>query len=337
MYYTLAQVQKSLAGATGAYTTTDLTRDINQAIESLKGLSGWECLRRTVRFFSAGPVFALPQGYAGLVRVCINGRPSTLRGQDFRFLQSGPGDLRRPPRGFTPIDTRNVLDIGTSPVIVEPVRPFKLVVYTEAEYDSSQVEPEVTITGLNTLGRIVTARLAPVYRPVYSGDVLVSGVEVEDAEPSTEEFVRIDNVVIADGAQNYLTLYAVDMESGERQQIAFYNPRVQVPVFRRYEIDGVPPNAPVEVLAETRIDPMPLVNLTDVIPFQDPLKPIEWMIQADWKMKAGEPVQAQTYITQATNWLKAHEIADDTIQTQFVVNSIYHGSMGEISEEADNI
>ena len=66
-------------------------------------------------------------------------------------------------------------------------------------------------------------------------------------------------------------------------------------------------------------------------------EPIEWMIRADWAMKSGEVTQAQNYRNQAMNWLKAHEVTDDTIQTQVVVNSVYAGSMGEISEEADNI
>lgn len=347
MYFTLAQVRKALAGTTDAYKSADLDWDINRAIEGLAGLSGWECLRRTVRFFSAGPVFALPQGYAGLVRVCVNGRPASLRGQDFRFLQSGPGDLRRPPSGFVSVATKNVVDIGMSPVIMEPVHRFKLVTFTDAprsdtsrpEWDTSggKVLPKLTVVGLRPDGRMAREELS---LNGYDSD---GSWHTDDGEftPGSVEFSRIEDVVVPENASDYITLYAVPADSVDYEadgyQISCYNPRLSVPRFRRYELTSVPPGMPIEVIAETRIEPVPLVRDTDVVPFQSPIEPIGWMIRADWAMKSGEVTQAQNYRTQAMNWLKAQEITDDTIQTQVVVNSVYSGSMGEISEEADNI
>lgn len=341
MYLTLKQVCDTLSGSsTGAYASTSLVRDVNKAIQGLSGLSGWECLRRTVRFFSAGPVFALPQGYAGLVRVCLNGRPATVRGQDFRFLQSGPGDLRRVPKGFVPVSTQNVADIGTSPVISEPVRPFRLFAFTDAAL-GEKPEPALVVSGLRPDGRTVRVELPLNHYEEDDGhgEPVPGTVDVAEAEPSDVVFSRISDVVVQDGTTDYVTLYAVS-DAGDldvRRQIACYNPKVPVPRFRRYELDGVPEGAPVELLVEARIDPVPLVRDTDVVPFESPVEPIEWMIRADWAMKAGEATQAQTYRTQAMNWLKAREITDDTVQTQVVVNSVYRGSMGEISEEADNI
>lgn len=336
MYFTLAQVRKALSvsGATGAYTTAlvsgaeaeaALNDDINKAVRGLAGLSGWECLRRTVRFISAGPVFALPQGYAGLVRLCVNGTPTTLRGQDFRFLQSGPGDLRRPPRGFSPVPVRNVVDIGPAPVILEPHAPFGLLAFS----DQAPEGAALSVTGVRPDGRMVHLEV-----PVRSFDDYDAPVD------GLATVAKVEHVVV-DGAVDYVSLYAVpDVDADvaeDRYQIACYNPEVAVPVFRRYEIPGVPPGRPVEVLAETRIDPVPLVRDTDVVPFESPVEPIEWMVRADWAMKSGEVTQAQNYRSQAMNWLKAREVADDTVQTQVVVNSVYNGSMGEVSEEADNI
>ena len=340
MYYTLAQVRGSLAGATGAYTVSDVDQvaklnwDINKAIQGLSGLSGWECLRRTVRFLSAGPVFALPQGYAGLVRVCINGRPAALRGQDFRFLQAGPGDLSRPPRGFIPVS-----DAGLSPVIYEPTQAFKVFAYTDAGV--SVVEPSVVITGVRPDGRTARIEVPLNHYPEYdsvTGDLVPGTCEPADAALSSVVFSKIDSVVIPSTMTGYVTLYAADeADETNRYQIACYNPQIPVPMFRRYELAGVPDQMPVEILAETRIAPVPLVRDTDVVPFEAPFEPIEWMIRADWAMKSGEVNQAQNYRNQAMNWLKAHEVTDDTIQTQVVVNSVYAGSMGELSEEADNI
>lgn len=347
MYFTLAQVRKALAGTTNAYKSTDLDWDINRAVEGLAGLSGWECMRRTVRFFSAGPVFALPQGYAGIVRICVNGQPASLRSQDFRFLQSGPGDLRRPPKGFAPVAIKNVTDVGVSPVIVEPSFVFRLVAFTDVpmsattrpEWDTSggKVPPKLTVVGVRPDGRMAREELT---LNGYNND---GSWHVYPGEftPGSVEFVRIEDVVVPEGVTDYITLYAVPSDALDYEsngfQIACYNPRLTVPRFRRYEISGIPPGAPLEILAETRIDPVPLVNDTDTVPFESPIEPIEWMIRADWAMKSGEVTQAQNYRNQAMNWLKAHEITDDTIQTQVVVNSVYSGSMGEISEEADNI
>ena len=301
MYYTLAQVREALIGSTGrelndgAYTSSNLNRDIDRAVRGLVGLSGWECMRRTVRFFSAGPVFALPQGYAGLTRVCVNGRPAALRGQDFRFLQAGPGDLRHPPAGFEPIPTRNVKDIGMSPVILEPIQPFKMLAFvdvpdSEVEAESSPeeaVSPALVVKGIRPDGRLVTVRLDLNPFP-DDGDIGSAEYDIPDVS-----LVRIENVAIDGDAPGYITLYAVDeADETNRYQIACYHPKVTIPMFRRYTIDGIPPGAPVEILAETRIDPLPLTEDTDVIPFQDPVEPIEWMIRADWAMKSGEQVQA---------------------------------------------
>lgn len=335
-YYTLAQARKALAGtATGAYLSDDVDAEINKAVYALSGMNGWECLRKTVRFVSAGPVFALPQGFAGLVRVCVNGKPSTVRGQDFRFLQSGPGDLRHPPRGFVRVPQRNVQDVGTSPVMFEPARPFRVFACSEGE----SVDGALVVSGTRPDGRTVKLTLDSVRSAEYdgSGNLVEGTVEPVDVEPSPIALSRIDEIVVGDGVRHHVSLYAADDENRSfRVQLAYYNPRIKVPVFRRYEIVDVPPGAPVEVLAEARIDYVPLVEDTDVLPFPA-LEPVEWMIRADWAMKSGEVTQAQNYRNQALNWLKAQEVAEDTVQTQVVVNSVYAGSMGELSEEADNI
>lgn len=339
MFYTLGQVKKALAGnATGAYQSKNLTDDINRAVQGLSNLSGWQCLRRTVRLISAGPVFALPQGYAGLVRVCINGTPASLRSQDFRFLHSGPGDLRRPPVGFTAVDTRNVLDVGLAPVIYEPTHPFYLVAVVA---DSSTAPSQkLSVVGTRRDGCITRADI-PIQAGIVtdsSGETLTGVEAVMNSVVDSPIFLHLDEVVLGDGLEDYVSLYAVNAQNpADCYQIACYNPKIPVPKFRKYEITQTGCCTPNIILAETRIDPAPLVKDTDVIPFESPIEPIEWMIRADWQMKSGEVQQAQNYRAQAMNWLKSHEVVDETKQTQVVINSVYKGSMGELSDEAENI
>lgn len=332
MRYTLGQAVKRLQATSHAYGITDVKDAINHAIESLSGLSGWECLRQVLRFSSVGPCITLPQGSAALVRVCVNGHPSTLRGQDFRFIHSGPGDLSAIPPGFSRVLTKNVIDLGESPVMSIPARPFRLYACS----DGTDAAPAVTVTGVTVDGRLKTIILPVIPAPVYSGTTLISGQKPEDVAPNSTIFQTITEVTLSDSAADYLTLYTEDVDSYDRVPIAVYHPAVHAPYFRRYSISGIGKDQPVDILAEVRIDPLPLVKNTDPLPF-DGIDPVEWMIRADWSMKANEVDTAKKYIDQAMQWMKAKEVTDDRIQTAVIVNSVFDGSMGEISGEAFNI
>ena len=84
------------------------------------------------------------------------------------------------------------------------------------------------------------------------------------------------------------------------------------------------------------MDPLPLVEGSDILPF-DTLEPVEWMIQMSWYTKSGEIDAAQKMHALATNWLRAREITEATVQTPVIVNSLFPGSPGEVSMEAVNI
>jgi len=335
MTYTLGQLKKRLHASIHAYGVTDVRDAVNRAVENLAGLNGWECLRRVVRIITVGPGFTLPQGSAGLVRVCVNGRPLTVRGQDFRFVHSGPGDIdmSRPPDGFTPVPMRNVVDMGFKPVIVEPERPFRLFAIS----DSEAPQPPLRVTVTRTDGRVAGFDLSVYSKAKYDAlHNLVSGCEPEDAVPDGTQAQVVDDIVISDSCDDYLTLYAEDVSTGERFPIAVYHPEVKNPQFRRYSIMGADPRAPVDVLAEVRIDPLPLVRDSDALPFEG-IDPVEWMINYNWCMKAGEVDKADKFKAQAVQWLKSCEVANDSVQTQVIVNGVYQNSMGELSEEAFNI
>ena len=50
MQYTLGQAKKRLAASASAYGQDDLRDLINAAIQALAGMTGWECLRKVLRF-----------------------------------------------------------------------------------------------------------------------------------------------------------------------------------------------------------------------------------------------------------------------------------------------
>lgn len=335
MRYTLGQAARRLAASSGAYGIADVRDGINRAVETLSGMSGWDCLRQVVRISSVGPCFALPQGSAALVRVCVNGHPAHIRGQDFRFLHSGPGDidLDHPPFGFREVPVRNVLDMGTRSVMHEPPKPFRVFAIS----DGRNVQPPMKVQGIDTEGRVVDASVTVHPHAVYDDlGTKVSGMELDEAPATSPVFQTVTEVVLDNDIDDYVTLYAEDAARHDRFPVAVYHPSAKVPQFRVYMLQGVPPGRPVEVLAQVRLDPLPLVRESDVIPF-DGLDPIEWVMAADWCMKAGEVDKAQKYTERAAQWMKAREVTDDTIQTPMVVNGVFEGSLGEISREAFNV
>lgn len=331
MQYTLGQACDRLADYRNAYGVTDLRVAVNAAVQALAGLGGWERLRKVVRFSSAGPSFALPQGCAGLVRACVNGHPVTVRGQDFQFLQSGPGDVvGHPPPGFELVPPRNVENLGSGPLVVEPATPFALAAFSDGEN-----EPVLRVKAETSDGRIVRLVL-PMHRPAqYASDgSLEYGCEPEEADFTRQDLTRVLEATLDANATKYVTLYARTDAGVER--VALYHPSVRAPSFARYRIAGLPPDRPVEVLAEVRVDPLPLVDDSDVLPFPS-VEPIEFMILYAWKMTSGEIDAARKYKEEAAGWLKAQEVVDDTVQTAIVHNVSVVGSMGELSVEAENI
>lgn len=321
---TLGQACEELKPTQNAYGATDLKRSINKALRALMGLHPLRCFRRVFRFVSAGPRFVLPQGCAGLVRACVNGRPVTMRGQDFKFLLSGPGDMDRPP--FQSVSVDNIYDLGVKPVMIEPHFPFKVFAHVEGDFDENS--HTVIVRGYGPDGREVVARPTP-----YSRESLYEGAEYT---PSKEVFTEITSVVIPEGAEKYITLCAYDEIRNVSVAIAQYHPREKTPMFRHYELMGWPQDKPVEILAEVRMGHIDAVELTDKL-IIDTAEPIEWMIRADWEMKAGETQKAGIYRSEAEKWLRQHEATRETTQTKITVNSEYYGSPGEISEDAFNI
>lgn len=354
MLYTLSKAKKALRESTNAYGQTDLRAMINRAIQSLAGMKGWERLRKVLRFPCVGPRFFLPQGCAGLVRACVNGHPATVRAQDFSFIHSGPGDMVHPPLGFMPVRAANVRDAGEEPVMFQPSAPCYLGVWSPkgAPVYSESGHVPVTLRCITPDGRYIRLGLGVNEDPEYdSSGNHVSGAPFNSEPGAVDESSESDYPIwdttlvqcvtevvldVPDDYGEYLVLYAKDHLRGTVYPLASYNPEVDIPVFRHYEISDIRPGCPVEILAETRLEPLPLVKDSDVLPFQN-ISPVEWVIRGDWAMKANEVDTAQKYYAQAAQWLQAQEVVDTTIQTAIVVNSSFVNSPGEVSIEAVNI
>lgn len=331
--YTFGQAKALLGNSAYLHGDGDIGAQIDAAVQALAGLSGWEFLRRLVRTISAGPVLTLPQGSADLIRVCINGRPASLRDTDYQFLHSGPGDLDRYiGYGFSLLGSGDVADLGYSPiasVIREPVCFVAVSRYVDVPDGDGNLRPQapVVITGTGVDGSMKKSSI-----PVVQGSLHeypdYSLFDMSDA------FASVSGVVLDAFADEYITLYMMDAH-GIISLAAHCHPRIQVPKFRQYRISAQTP-PPYDVLAEVRVDPLPLVDDDDIIPLPS-LEPIKHMMLYNANLAMNEQQTAQSYLQMATNWLNQMQQADNTLQTPVVQNVLMEGSPGELTGEFWNL
>jgi len=324
MKYTFGDAKKILVNAVHA-TATDVGDKINTAIQALCGLNPWEheFLRQVIRIKTAAPVISLPQGATGLVRVCVNGMPTTLHGQDFQFLSSGPGDLANAPRGFERL-ADDVMDLGTSPVWKQPTGFGWLCAATR----SSQPQPEITVRAVGMSGDHIEFNLTPQsesYDFTYDVDHPVC---------------RIEDIVLGDGTTAYVSLYMTEVlpATGRDLCIGRYHPTVKVPQFRTYRLplDKGRYRKPYEILAEIGYEPLPLIDDTDVIPFPT-LEPIKSMILYEYSNQNLESQAAETYLKQAMEWITRFNTSRNVRQGPTLLNIPYEGSMGQLSDFYNNL
>jgi len=295
---------------------------INAAVMALAGLNGWEFLRRLVRMSSATPVFSLPQGVAGLTRICVNGRPGSLHGTDYQFLHSGPGDLEGYMKhGFRMLRSADVADIGFSPTLRPVVEPTYLAA-TAAHVSSGKAQAPVTVTGLTYDGIRVSKRLT-----VLQGEFGVPPDYSAFYDNRDAVFRSIESVSLDLDADDYISLWGQDVH-GHVVLLGHYHPAVKAPRFRQYRINGG--LGPYDILAEVRIDPMPMVDDADVLPVPS-LEPVKMMMLYAHQVAMNELASAQQYMQQAVQWLQQMQVADNTLQTPVVQNTLFEGSGGSIT------
>lgn len=347
MNYTFGQAKSILREA--AYLRSSATDDdktlgrrINSAVTALAGLSGWQYLRRLVRTFSATPCFSLPQGAAELVRLCVNGAPASLHGQEYQFLHSGPGDLERyMKRGFRRVPDTDVADLGWSP-LMNPFRGDTFVVavspfVTEEDPSDGKLHPQppVMVSGVAPDGRRVSRRI-----PVIQGSHREYPAYSDFSEDNV--FSVIESVVLGDDGtydgsvckrDRHVTLFGFD-KGGDVGVLGDYHPDVKVPTFRQYQVAGE--CGPLDLLAEVRIDPLPCVSDDDVLCVPS-LEPVKLMLLHETNLAMNEQQAAQGYLQQAVQWLGQMQATDNTIQAPVVENVLRGMSNGVIAEEYENL
>lgn len=326
MRYTFGDAKRILAAAGHAHAGVDLGQKINDAVQSLAGMNGWEFLRRLVRTSSAGPVFALPQGTAGLVRACINGRPASIHATDYQFLHSGPGDLNRIPPGFCMLAPSEIADEGFLPITGPLVRPTRFCVTSEyvtvPKGDlGERPQPPFTVSGVDVNGDRVSAKYEPVQGSVgeYPSADLFTG----------PEFSSVESVVLGEGTDEYVSLYGLP-SGGPAFLAGRYHPSVRAPSFHMYRISGRG-RGPFDILAEVRLEPLPMIDDDDVVPLPS-LEPIKHMLLYEYNVAINEVATAQQYQQMAVAWLAQMQVTDNTLQTPVVQNVLFEGSPGDLGE-----
>lgn len=321
MAITLKQACSALSSVAQFPTQSDLVSAINRALDSLSGYQAWSRCRKVIRVRSVGPYFSLPQDAASVVRACVNGTPSTVHSQDYRFLSSGPGDLTEVPTGFQRLDP-GVVDLGLFPTYRDLTQPSVLAVDFS---EGCRSRTKVIVVGHDSSGKIIREELTPV-----KSDSLYVG-------KSEKTFSDITSVVLTDDSSTtYLTLRAYPSITentipDEGLILGSYHPKITVPEFHRYMVPGVRPDQAIDLLCEVRINNLPLVDMNDVLPLPF-LDPIEHMILSSINVSIGEITAAEKLRELAVGELAMNQATEERKQTFTVVNSLYPLSPGEMSD-----
>lgn len=320
MLYTFGDAKRILSGAAHS-SSVNIGQKINDAIRALCSVNPQEheLLRQVVRIFSASPVISLPQGSAGLVRACVNGKPATMRGQEFQFLSSGPGDFTGKSRGFVHKVAR-FTDLGASPIWYTIPRPGNLAVSSKGD----QSQPPVTIHATDVDGDTIKFQLNPV--PEDSGAPL---------EFSDRTVRSVERVILDEQTDSYVTLLLDDGCGEGVSVLGKYHPKVRVPEFRQYLLE-VPFRGPYDILAEVQVEPMELVDDDDVLPFPS-LEPIKCMMKYEWHLQNDEGQAADHDLRAAAQWMTMNNNFRNVMQTPTVINVPYVGSVGEMSKFYSNL
>lgn len=327
MQFTLGQACAALGAYAHDHSSADLVAAINEAVLSLSAYDSWAKLRKVMRLQVRGPLFSLPQDAASVVRACVNGVPSTVLGREFRFLSSGPGDLASLPAGYEYLDP-GVVDLGTYPTMFELPGPSRLVAYVSDSVTGAQ--PALVVTGHAPTGELQTVRLSPAPRATILAD--------KSAYVPAAVFGDIVSVSLAGTPSSYVYLYAApDADTlwgaGDAGRlVGSYHPAVKAPEFHRYLIPGASADKTYDVLCEVRVNPLPLVEESDVLPFPT-LEPVKYALMSNRYLALGEIDAGVKYRELAAQSFLAAEVSEERKQTFTVENRLYPNSLGEMSQD----
>jgi hypothetical protein len=326
MLTTFGQAKKSLAPFTGAYQLGDIGSAINMAVDELASSRNWQQLKQTRRFTATGEFFAVPQDCESVIRCAVDGKPVSVRGADYEFLHSGPGDLDFLPVGYAPAN--GLQDLGYFATMYDFTDGSGLVCFGTADAP----EGDIRIRGRNLAGDVMSGTVP--YQKLTSMEDVDDPVALT-VTPLTG-FTFVDRVILPADAGSYISMYAT--LSGAHSFVSRMHPSIKVPEFRRYRLPGFSAvaDASYRILAEIRLRAMPLIEDDDALPF-DSILPVQYMLTSMWNMSSGEVKTANDYRQSALALLLGREEAKQERQGLLVVNALYDGSLGQMSEQYDNI
>lgn len=325
MIQTFGQAKKKLAQFASSLGLGDVGAAVNSALDELASTRNWQRLRRVRRFAVEAGTVALPQDCGQILRACMNGAPVSLRGPDYDFLMSGPGDLDALPEGYRYVT--GLQDRGFFPVMYDPASAdgVRLAAFGTDDIGSAAIR----VVGTDASGARVSSSAA--YKRWEDPLLGVDGetyAAVEASAASQTGLVTVERVVLPEGLSGYVSLYGLD--GGSFAFLSSMHPAVRVPEFRRYRVPGFSAGETHRLLAEVRVRFMPLLDDRDALPFET-LLPVQYMLQSLYYMNSGEVKQADEYRQRADAALVMREAADQERAGVVVLNTQYADSLGEAS------
>ncbi|MBM4043565.1 MAG: hypothetical protein FJ279_00475 [Planctomycetes bacterium] len=327
MRYTFGQAKLALAKYASAYGLMDVGAAVNVALDELARGRNWARLRKTVRLDVGSEYFALPQDCGALVRAAVDQTPVSVRGTEYEFLHAGPGDLDFAEAGWAPLN--GIQRIGVFPTMFALTDIMPLAAFTTTAAPSGPLR----VRGRNADGDRI-AEDVPVN--VWTGPD--DTVDPDTISKTTNEFADIDSVTLPSDASNYITLSAISSDD-DVYVLSRMHPKIVIPEFTRYRLPGfdtATTDKVYRVLAEVALRFIPLVDDDEVVPF-DSLLPVQYMMQSVAAMEAGEIKTADDYRQRAEVLLARREESELEKQTLHVVNMLYDGSVGEMTNRFENI
>lgn len=326
MTHTFAEAKQALAQFASASGLLDMSAAVNEAISDLTRTRSWQRMRKTLRLtLSGGEYFALPQDCGALIRACVDGTPVTLHGADHEFLSAGPGDYDYVTQGLAPL--HGIQRVGIFPTMYGVSEAAPIVAFS-----TSVPAGDIKIKAKNADGDIV---FLTVPCTQWTGTEDAGTVDVSELTVSASEVVEILGVTLPTDAQAYISLYAVVDDT--LCFLSRMHPRIRIPEFTRYRLPGfsTETDASYRIIAECGIRFLPLVEDDEPVPF-DSLRPIQYVLQSYWNMDSGETRTADDYMARAELAMLKAEGVENTRQSMQIMNPLYTGSNGEVSNDWSN-
>lgn len=288
MYYTFAQAKLQLARfADGG--CDQVGQAINDAVDRLMSTKSWKCLSRIVRMCVVDQVFPMPQNVESITRAVVDGVPVSVFGSAYQFLSSGPGDLDY--RVNATSGYNDVMDVaGFHPTMFDiPLDlddGYSLVAFCTNPADAGK---QIFVEGYGPKNEERKESLI-INRWANGVEGAIHGEFGSGNHRSEHTYRTLGHVILPEGLVGYTSLYAVRLDTNEMRFLAKYHPRILVPDFRRYRLtqplDLTNAASAAYVLAEVKLAFVPLVDDTDLLPF-DSLAAVKLMMQSILKENAG--------------------------------------------------